>query len=281
MAWLENNHYSPIQGGKFKNKNNVIGCLEAGKSILSPNMAKPEEQTSADMVKAASESAWFGEEVRKKAEVNRLRFDPASPRETVKHLIYIYQADTNEAEALANRCRQYYNDKLSGYTIHMVASAAAAVELLGKYDDWSKLNTIIGGSFSAGDIGRLPGWNNDKAKLLPLKKADSPGNENVRWQPVPTKEIIDLMAALARVNKPLGECGSEGQEMLQGIRELLRMIRVKNIDDFVKGIETGVFMDPLAFAKNYILELLPPAGKVDKNAADEVRRASRAVVEAL
>jgi hypothetical protein len=185
----------------------------------------------------------------------------------IKNVIPGDQLVTTNVVNYISLCKRYYEE--NGYAVHIVDNADEAKVLLSRPENknWNMNNTIV--LASEADIKALA---DSKAKLLPLKMARED-------QHIPIKGLLDLMATLVRVNRALGP---EDQELLDAIRGLLAELRIKNAEDFMKALSVaGSFSDPSHFAKNFIIELLPPLKKAEPEEQKQRYEAARKVVESL
>jgi glucose-6-phosphate isomerase len=225
------------------------------------------------------ESVYAGEKARSSAET---LFAKAAPAYAKKHLIFVKSAipaeqlATTTAINYANYCADYYNE-IEGYTAHVVDNYEEAVRLLAKNADWDRTNTIVG----LIDVNTLDSMaaalreNNmeGKTKLLPME----PFNKR---QFIPLKGFFDLMATLVQVNRPLDR--PEDAELKNDIADLLNKIGVFNVDKLVDALSVAVyFEDPIKFAKNFIIRLLPPTRPASPAELKEKYNAAKKVVESL
>ncbi|MDP2929313.1 MAG: hypothetical protein Q8O01_04535 [Candidatus Omnitrophota bacterium] len=199
-----------------------------------------------------------------------------------KHLIFVKssipekQLATTTAINLANMCGEYYN-KVGGYTSHVVDSYETAVELLAKNPDWNKTNTIVG-LVDTNDLEAMSKdlANNkmkDKTKLLAMEKFSED-------QFVQIKGFFDLMSVMVQINKPLDK--DSDSELIGGIRSLLNEIGIKDVNGLMDALSAGAyFEDPIKFAKNFIIRLLPPAKPCDTKGMKSLYDAAIAVVKSL
>ncbi len=230
-------------------------------------------------VESIMQSSDTGERVRKAAET---KFKEEGKDIGKKHLIFVKSAipekqlATTTAINLANFCEDYYNE-MDGYSAHIVDSYEKAVELLAKNPDWDKNNTIVG-LINAQDLDKMSAAleknaMKGKAKLLAMEKF----NED---QFVPIKGFFDLMSVLVRINRPLDR--DKDRELLDGIRDLLSEIGVRDINRLVDALSAGgYFEDPIKFAKNFILRLLPPTKPRDAKELKQLYDAVKKVIESL
>ena len=247
-------------------------------AMVSTEEAKPEVAVSAsfDHTHAAIlQSSATGESVRDMA-VEKFKYDKKMHLIFVKRAIPQIQLSTTTAINLANICEKYYNT-MEGYTAHIVDSYEDAVELLAKNSDWNKTNTIVGlvdtedleamsKNLTANDM-------KDKTKLLAMEKFSED-------QFIPIKGFFDLMSVMVRINKPLD--ATNDSELIDGLRRLLNEIGVRDVNSLVDALSAGAyFEDPIKFAKNFILRLLPPAKPRDTKELKALYDAAKKVVESL
>lgn len=243
-------------------------------------IAEAEEPTFEHTKETINLSSSYGERARELAE--KFRGEPAQHLKQ-KHLIFVKSAipegqlATTTAINYANFCEDYYNEK-EEYTAHIVDSCEKAVELLAANPDWNKSNTIVG----LIDTAALDGMSRkldenkmqDKTKLLAMEKF-------AEDQFVPIKGFFDLMATLVNVNKPLNK--ENDRDLLDAINQLLSGIGVRNnIDDLMNALsESTYFEDPIRFAKNFVIRLLPPTKPKDAGEQRELYNAGKQAVESL
>ncbi|MFH0764515.1 MAG: 6-phosphofructokinase [Candidatus Omnitrophota bacterium] len=236
--------------------------------------AEPAVVMSDDDINAVVEaSSDAGEDARKAAEAE---FPGEMHLVFVRKAIPDIQQSTTIAMNVLNLCREYYADKLEGYTVDIVDDHKAAMELLARNPNWSRNDTIIGlvdkesleelaGELEAGNM-------TDKAKILSMQKADD-------GQFVPIKPFFDLMAAIVRINRPLDRV--EDRDLIDYIKELLIKIGTRDIDRLTEVLASADFHDPIRFARDFIIRLLPPARKFDTTTLKKLYQASKLVVESL
>ena len=208
--------------------------------------------------------------------VEKFKYDKKMHLIFVKRAIPATQLSTTTSVNLANICEEYYNT-MEGYTAHIVDSYEEAVELLAKNSNWNKTNTMVGlvdmedleamsKNLTANDM-------KDKTKLLAMEKFSED-------QFVPIKGLFDLMSVMVRINKPLDV--TNDSELIDGLRRLLNEIGVRDVNSLVDALSAGAyFEDPIKFAKNFILRLLPPAKPRDTKELKALYDAAKKVVESL
>ncbi len=230
-------------------------------------------------IEAIMQSSNTGERARKTAETI---FKEESGALAKTHLIFVKSAIPEEQLAtttvinLASICADYYN-QLEGYTADVVDTYEEAVKLLAKNPDWDKTNTIVGlvdkqalDKMTAElEANNMQG----KTKLLPMERFD-------RDQFVPLKGFFDLMSVLVRVNRPLDK--PEDRELRDSIRDLLNEIGVRDVANLVNALSVAAyFEDPIKFAKNFIIRLLPPTRAASVAELRDRYNAAKKVVESL
>lgn len=199
-----------------------------------------------------------------------------------KHLIFVksaipaQQLATTTAINYANFCADYYNE-MEGYTADIVANYEEAVKLLSKNPDWDKTNTIVGlidrQSLDKMTAELQKNKMEGKTKLLPMEAFD-------KEQFVPIKGFFDLMSVLVQINRPLDK--PEDKELRDTIRDLLNEIGVRDVDGLVGALSVAAyFEDPVKFAKNFIIRLLPPTRASNPAELKERYNAAKKVVESL
>lgn len=231
-------------------------------------------------IEVIMQSSNAGEHARKIAE-NLFKAEEARVS-AKKHLILVKSAipseqlSTTTAINYASYCADYYN-RMEGYTADIVDDYKGAVNLLAKNPDWDKTNTIVGlidkqaldnmtAELKENDM-------QDKTKLLPIEAFD-------KDQFIPLKGFFDLMSVLVGVNRPLDRPGD--QELKDAIRDLLNGIGVRDVDQLIGVLSTAeYFEDPVKFAKNFILKLLPPVKASNPAELREKYNAAKKVVESL
>lgn len=215
-------------------------------------------------------SSDVGKEARKKAEA---KF------EGEMHLIFVtksipeIQRRTTVAINVANLCKEYYNN-LGNYTVHIVKDHTEALELLARPENsgWNQTNTIIG-PVDKEDLEALTKeLPKGKAKVLAMEKAEE-------GQYVPIKGFFDLMSIIVRINRPLDKV--EDEELIYYIQELLNKIGVSNAAGLVNCLTTEDVKDPVKFASNFIIRLLPPTKKLETRELKELYDAAKTVVLSL
>lgn len=221
------------------------------------------------------QSSAIGESVRHMA-VEKFKYDGKMHLIFVKRAIPQIQLSTTTAVNLANICEEYYN-AMEGYTAHIVDSYEKAVELLAKNSGWNKTNTIVGlvdeDDLEAMGSNLTANKMRDKTKLLAMEKFSED-------QFVPIKGFFDLMSVMVRINKPLDT--TNDSELIDGLRKLLNEIGVRDVNSLVDALSTGAyFEDPIKFATNFILRLLPPAKPRDTKELKALYDAAKKVVESL
>ncbi|MDP2929314.1 MAG: hypothetical protein Q8O01_04540, partial [Candidatus Omnitrophota bacterium] len=199
-----------------------------------------------------------------------------------RHLIFVkssipqIQLATTPAINLASMCGEYYNN-VGGYTAHVVDSYEKAVELLAKNTDWNKTNTIVGlvdtNDLEAMSKNLVDNKMEGKTKLLAMEKFSED-------QFVPIKGFFDLMSVMVQINKPLDK--GNDSELIDGIRSLLNEIGIKDVNGLMDALSAGAyFEDPIKFAKNFIIRLLPPTKPCDTKGMKSLYDAAIAVVKSL
>ncbi|MFA5499446.1 MAG: hypothetical protein WC404_00025 [Candidatus Omnitrophota bacterium] len=199
-----------------------------------------------------------------------------------KHLIFVksaipaQQLATTTAINYTNFVADYYNE-MEGYTADIVDNYEEAVKLLSKNPDWDKTNTIVGlidrQSLDKMTAELQKNKMEDKTKLLPMEAFD-------KEQFVPIKGFFDLMSVLVQINRPLDK--PEDRELRDAIRDLLNEIGVRDVDGLVGALSVAAyFEDPVKFAKNFIIRLLPPTRASNPAELKERYNAAKKVVESL
>lgn len=261
--------------------------IEADRALLTQSFDKvfaPTEDAVPETAVSASfdhtqetilQSSAIGESVRHMT-VKKFKYDGKMHLIFVKRAIPQIQLSTTAAVNLANICKEYYN-AMDGYTAHIVDSYEKAVELLAKNSDWDKNNTIVGlvDKDDLKAMGSNLTANNmkDKTKLLAMEKFSED-------QFVPIKGFFDLMSVMVRINKPLDT--TNDSELIDGLKRLLNEIGVRDVNNLVGALSAGAyFEDPIKFAKNFILRLLPPAKPRDTKELKVLYDAAKKVVESL
>ena len=122
----------------------------------------------------------------------------------------------------------------------------------------------------------------DKTRLLPMEAFD-------KGQFIPLKGFFDLMSILVQINRPLNEPGDA--ELKDAIRDLLNDIGVRDVDNIVKALSesnpmnalsvTAYFEDPVKFARNFIIRLLPPTKAASPSELRDRYNAAKKLVESL
>ena len=199
-----------------------------------------------------------------------------------KHLIFVKSAipaeqlATTTAVNCANYCADYYNE-MEGYTADIVDTYEDAVKLLAKNSDWDKTNTIVG-LIDRPALDKMTAeleknGMQDKTKLLPMERFD-------KGQFVPLKGFFDLMSVLVQVNRPLDR--PEDRELRDNIKDLLNEIGVRDVNDLVNALSIAAyFEDPIKFAKNFIIRLLPPTKAASLTELRDRYNAAKKVIESL
>lgn len=199
-----------------------------------------------------------------------------------KHLIFVKSAIPSEQLATttainyANYCADYYNE-MEGYTADVVDTYEDAIKLLAKNSDWDKTNTIVGliDKWALDKITAELEKNGmqDKTKLLPMETFD-------KDQFVPLKGFFDLMSVLVHVNRPLNR--PEDQELRDTIKDLLNEIGVRDVNSLINALSVAAyFEDPIKFARNFIIRLLPPTKAASLAELRDRYNAAKKVVESL
>gem|GEM_PF-2785642 len=225
------------------------------------------------------QSSSAGERVRKAVE---MKFKEDAKTLEPAHLILVKSAIPEKqltgttAINLANLCADYYNG-VGGYTAHVVDSYEAALELLAKNNDWNKNNTIIGlvdaKQLDAMSTELATNGMEDKTKVLAMEKFSDD-------QFVPLKGFFDLMSVMVRINKPLDK--AVDRELLEGIRDLLNEIGIRDVNSLVEAFSMGGYIeDPIKFARKYVIRLLPAAKPKDLKELKQLYEAAKKVVESL
>ena len=258
---------------------------ELGKELASTKTAQTEPAeagatTFDHTIESIMQSSNTGEYARKTAE-NLFKAEEA--RVSIKrHLIFVKSAIPSEQLATttainyANYCADYYNE-MGGYTADIVDTYEEAVKLLAKNPDWDKTNTIVG-LIDKQSLDRMTAelernGMQDKTKLLPMETFD-------KDQFVPLKGFFDLMSVLVHVNRPLDR--PDDQELRDTIRDLLNEIGVRDVDNLINALSVAAyFEDPIKFAKNFIIRLLPPTRAASPAELRERYNAAKKVVESL
>jgi len=150
-------------------------------------------------------------------------------------------------------------------------------KLLAKNPNWNKTNTIVGlvdtKDLEAMSDNLASNKMTDKTKLLAMEKFSED-------QLVPIKGFFDLMSVMVRINKPLDKA-LDG-ELIDRLKRLLNEIGVKDANSLVDALSaTAYFEDPLKFAKNFIIRLLPPAKPCDAKVMKNLYDAAIGVVRSL
>jgi galactokinase/mevalonate kinase-like predicted kinase len=232
-------------------------------------------------IESIMRSSNTGERARKTAEAVFAKAQPAA-NAVKKHLIFVKSAIPSEQLATttainyATFCADYYNE-LEGYTADIVDNYEEAIKLLAKNRDWDKTNTIVGlidkESLDNMTAALKDSKMEDKTKLLPMERFD-------KDQFVPLKGFFDLMSVLVQVNRPLDR--PEDQELRDAIRDLLNQIGVRDVNNLMDALSASAyFEDPIKFAKNFIIRLLPPTRAASPAELRERYNAAKKVVESL
>lgn len=243
-------------------------------------MAPETKETTFDhSIEAIMQSSATGERARQVAEtLLKVTATPVAK----KHLIFVksaipaQQLATTTAINYANFCADYYNE-MEGYTADIVDNYEEAVKLLSKNPDWDKTNTIVGlidrQSLDKMTAELQKNKMEGKTKLLPMEAFD-------KEQFVPIKGFFDLMSVLVQINRPLDK--PEDRELRDAIRDLLNEIGVRDVDGLVGALSVAAyFEDPVKFAKNFIIRLLPPTRASNPAELKERYNAAKKVVESL
>lgn len=242
---------------------------------------KPEtkEATFEYSIESIMQSSATGERARQVAEnLLRVKATPVAKRHLifVKSAIPAQQLATTTAINYANYCADYYNE-MEGYTADIVDTYEEAIKLLAKNSDWDKTNTIVGliDKWALDKITAELEKNGmqDKTKLLPMEAFD-------KDQFVPLKGFFDLMSVLVHVNRPLNR--PEDQELRDTIKDLLNEIGVRDVNSLINALSVAAyFEDPIKFARNFIIRLLPPTKAASPAELRDRYNAAKKVVESL
>ncbi len=259
---------------------------ELGKGLATTKAARTEPApvgstiTFDHTVETIMQSSNAGEHARKTAE-NLFKAEEVRVS-TKKHLIFVKSAIPSEQLATttainyANYCADYYNE-MEGYTADIVDTYEEAVKLLAKNSNWDKTNTIVG-LIDKQALDKMTAeleknGMQDKTKLLPMETFD-------KGQFIPLKGFFDLMSVLVHVNRPLDR--PEDQELRDTIKDLLNEIGVRDVDDLINALSVAAyFEDPIKFAKNFIIRLLPPTRAASPAELRDRYNAAKKVVESL
>jgi phosphomannomutase len=246
---------------------------------LAAAQAAAAEKTFDHTLDVIMKSSDTGERARKLAEGVSAK---APPAKAGRHLIFVKSAipdeqlKTTTVINYANFCADYYNE-LEGYTADIVDTYKDAIELLSKNKDWDKTNTIVGLIDSASLDQMASALKNEqmegKTKLLSMERFSND-------QFVPLKGFFDLMSVLVQVNRALDK--PDDQELKDAIRELLDNIGVRDVDSLMKALSVAAyFEDPIKFAKNFIVKLLPPTKPASPTELRDRYNAAKKVIESL
>ena len=254
--------------------------------FISNQPGKPEAAVFDHTVGSIMQSSGTGERARKAAEAIFAKAQPTT--DAVKYnLIIVKSAIPAEQLAsttvinYANFCASYYN-AMEGYTAHIVDNYDEAVKLLAKNANWDKTNTIVGlidrESLDRMSSALKANGMKDKTKLLPMERL---GKEQFsRDQFVPLKGFFDLMSVLVQINRPLDR--PEDRELKDAIKDLLNEIGVYDVNSLMNALSVAAyFEDPMKFAKNFIIRLLPPTRAASPAELRDRYNAAKKVVESL
>jgi hypothetical protein len=236
-----------------------------------------------------------GNETRKLAE-SRAKEEGAFEGE--KHLIIMKNVlpenqliENTGARNFLNKCLEYYNQDrkggLKGYTAHIVETYDE-LEMLLSREGWTRKNTIV--AVDRADLesvikGLSDNGKIDRTKIFSIAKM-SPDSR----QFVPIKLVFDLMSGLVNINKPLDKKNDRDAELREELRQLLTHMgagqsgvsRSQYIESLLDTLSVAQnFEDPILFARNFILNLLPPVAPRDTKELKRLNEAARLVVQSL